>query len=94
MLGSPVTSTAGHGHIAVSLHAGKAVLSALSSTYPLKLLSPYIHDQTALVYLMTYGGGLVGGDEIAVDVKVQAGARLLLLSQVPIPPTITQIPHN
>ena len=81
----------GHGHIAVSLHAGKAVLSTLSSKYPLKLLSPYIHDKTALVYLMTYGGGLVGGDEIDVDVKVQPGARLLLLSQVcssPCPDTI------
>lgn len=73
---------AGHGQIAVSIHAGKAILSASSSTYPLKLLSPYIHDETALVYLMTYGGGLVGGDEIVVDVKVQSGARLLLLSQV------------
>ena len=72
----------GHGQIAVSLHAGKAILSALSSTYPLKLLSPYVHDNTALVYLMTYGGGLVGGDEILIDVQVQLGARLLLLSQV------------
>ena len=79
---------AGHGQIAVSLHAGSAVLSTLSSKYPLKLLSPYIHDKTALVYLMTYGGGLVGGDEIVVDVKVQSGARLLLLSQVCFPATL------
>jgi hypothetical protein len=78
-------SSAGHGHVAVSLHAGKAILSSLSSAYPLKLLSPYIHDETALVYLMTYGGGLVGGDEIVVDVTVQLGARLLLLSQVCFP---------
>jgi hypothetical protein len=77
-----LSETSGRGHIAVSLHAGKAVISALSSTYPLKLLSPYIQDKTALVYLMSYGGGLVGGDEIVVDVKVQLGARLLLLSQV------------
>jgi len=79
----------GHGHIAISIHAGQAVLSTLSSKYPLKLLSPYIHDKTALVYLMTYGGGLVGGDEIVVDVKVQSGARLLLLSQVCFPATLT-----
>ena len=91
-MGDSLSETpAGHGHIAVSLHAGKAVLSTLSSKYPLKLLSPYIHDKTALVYPMTYGGGLVGGDEIDVDVKVQSGARLVLLSQVcssPYPDTI------
>ncbi len=74
--------SAGGGSIVVSMHAGKAVISELSSAYPLKLLSPYIHDRTALVYLMTYGGGLVGGDEIDLVVKVQPGAGLMLLSQV------------
>ena len=64
------------------MHAGKAVISELSSAYPLKLLSPYIHDRTALIYLMTYGGGLVGGDEIDLVVEVQSGAGLMLLSQV------------
>ena len=72
----------GAGRIAVSLHVGKAVISELSSRYPLKLLSPYIHDETALVYFMTYGGGLVGGDRIDLDLKIQIGAKLVLLSQV------------
>jgi len=73
---------AGGGRIVVTMHAGKAVISELSSAYPLKLLSPYIHDRTALIYLMTYGGGLVGGDEIDLVVEVQPGAGLMLLSQV------------
>ena len=72
----------GSGHITVSLHGEKAVLSELSSTYPLKLLSPHIDDRTAIVYLLTYGGGLVGGDKVDLVVDVQLGARLLLLSQV------------
>ena len=72
----------GSGRITVSLHGEKAVLSELSSTYPLKLLSPHLHDGTAIVYLLTYGGGLVGGDEVNLVVDVQPGARLLLLSQV------------
>jgi len=72
----------GGGRITVSLHAGKAVISELSSTYPLKLLSPRIHDGTALVYLLTYGGGLVGGDQVDLVVKVEPGAKLVLLSQV------------
>ena len=73
---------AGSGRITVSLHGAKAVLSELSSTYPLKLLSPRIYNETAVVYLLTYGGGLVGGDELKLVVDVQLGARLVLLSQV------------
>ena len=72
----------GSGRITASLHGEKAVLSELSSTYPLKLLSPRTHDGTAIVYLLTYGGGLVGGDEVDLVVDLQLGARLLLLSQV------------
>ncbi|KAF8167775.1 UreD urease accessory protein-domain-containing protein [Crassisporium funariophilum] len=71
----------GSGRIDLSLHANRAVFSELSSTYPLKLLSPHVHDETAIVYMLTYGGGLVGGDEISLVVNVQAGARLVLLSQ-------------
>lgn len=73
---------AGGGRVTVALHANRAVLSELSYTYPLKLLSPYIQDATAIVYLLTYGGGLVGGDEVHLTVSVESGARLILLSQV------------
>jgi len=72
---------AGGGRVAVSLHANKSVLSELSSAYPLKLLSPSNQDATAIVYLLTYGGGLVGGDEVNLRVNVEPGARLILLSQ-------------
>lgn len=72
----------GSGRITVSLHGEKAVLSELSSTYPLKLLSPHVHDRTAIVYLLTYGGGLVGGDQVDLAVEVQPGTGLVLLSQV------------
>lgn len=72
----------GSGRISVALHAGKAVISDLACTYPLKLLSPSTHNDTAMVYMMTYGGGLVGGDAIDLNVNVEAGAKLVLLSQV------------
>jgi hypothetical protein len=72
---------AGVGCITVSIHGNKAVFSELSSTYPLKLLSPSIQDTRAVAYLLTYGGGLVSGDEIALVVNVQLGATLILLSQ-------------
>ncbi|KAF8973702.1 UreD urease accessory protein-domain-containing protein [Flammula alnicola] len=72
---------AGGGCISISLHGERAVISEMFSTYPLKLLSPYIHGGTALVYLLTYGGGLVGGDEVDLAVNIELGARLILLSQ-------------
>ncbi|KAF9474102.1 UreD-domain-containing protein [Pholiota conissans] len=72
---------AGGGCVAISVHGDRAVFSELSSTYPLKLLSPYIQDTTALVYLLTYGGGLVSGDELDLKVAIELGATLVLLSQ-------------
>lgn len=72
----------GQGCISVSVHGDRAIISELSSTYPLKLLSPTIQKGTALVYLLSYGGGLVGGDEVNLSVRVDKGARLVLLSQV------------
>ncbi|KIM47888.1 hypothetical protein M413DRAFT_439568 [Hebeloma cylindrosporum] len=72
---------AGGGCITVSILGEKAVFSELSSTYPLKLLSQFIQDTRAIAYLLTYGGGLVSGDEIGLVVNVQLGATLILLSQ-------------
>ncbi|KAF5313282.1 hypothetical protein D9619_002995 [Psilocybe cf. subviscida] len=71
----------GQGCISVAIHGDRAIISELSSTYPLKLLSPTIQNRTALVYLLSYGGGLVGGDEVNLSVRVDKGARLVLLSQ-------------
>lgn len=73
---------AGGGRIVLSVHGKKAVFSELSSTYPLKLLSPHVQGETALVYLLSYGGGLVGGDEVDLLVDIEVGGRLILLSQV------------
>ena len=74
---------AGAGHIALDLHGDHAVFSALSYRYPLKILSPRIHEPAvAIAYLLTYGGGLVSGDRIDLSVTVASGASLLLLTQV------------
>ena len=73
----------GGGRIASRLHGSEAVFSELSSTYPLKLLSPRVtHNGVALVYILSYGGGLVGGDRIQLSVDVGSGTSLMLLSQV------------
>ncbi|KIK82297.1 hypothetical protein PAXRUDRAFT_832293 [Paxillus rubicundulus Ve08.2h10] len=74
--------TVGHGRITCSLHGSSVVFSELSSTYPLKLLSPRLAvPAVAIVYVLCYGGGLVSGDRVKLKVDVEGGCKLLLLSQ-------------
>jgi hypothetical protein len=78
----PIISIGG-GRIVARCHGSEVVFSELSSTYPLKLLSPRIQqDGVALVYILSYGGGLVGGDRVNLSVDVGFGTTLVLLSQV------------
>ncbi|KAH0838208.1 UreD urease accessory protein-domain-containing protein [Lanmaoa asiatica] len=64
---------AGHGRIACASHSSSVVFTELSATYPLKLLSPKIaQDTVAIVYVLSYGGGLVNGDHVKLVVDVAA----------------------
>lgn len=73
----------GGGRIVTHSCGSEVVFSELSSTYPLKLLSPRIaQGGVALVYILSYGGGLVGGDRVNLTVDVGSGTVLVLLSQV------------
>ena len=77
----------GGGRVVVRSLGSSVVFSELSSTYPLKLLSPRIdQDGVAVVYVLTYGGGLVGGDFVKLTVDVGHSAILVVLSQVYLPP--------
>ncbi|GLB36029.1 putative ureD urease accessory protein [Lyophyllum shimeji] len=72
----------GGGRISLTSYGTSAVFSELASTYPLKVLSPRIVARgLAVVYLLTYGGGLVGGDQIELSVKADSKTVLVLLSQ-------------
>ncbi|KAI0660386.1 UreD-domain-containing protein [Cubamyces menziesii] len=72
----------GHGRIVVRNDGFSNVFSELSAAYPLKLLSPQLSSSNvSVVYMLSYGGGLVGGDQIQMDVEVLHGAHLALLSQ-------------
>ena len=77
-----------HGQGKAILHAfGKETrFSELSYTYPLKLLSPRLPSNgthpVSIAYILSYGGGLVPGDRIDLEVEVGPGAALVLLTQV------------
>src|SRR5271155_3642679 len=79
-----VSSREGKGHIVLS-RAGDTssqVLSTLSFQYPLKLISPRLPGQPCTsVFMMSYGGGLVGGDQIELSVSIESGCKLSLLTQ-------------
>jgi len=69
-----------------SLPPGKQVLTSLTYQYPLKLIAPDPHHASdekhvTVVFLLTYGGGLVGGDKISLKVELQDSTRLVLLTQ-------------
>ena len=74
---------AGHGKITAQSHNNQVIFPVLAYTYPLKLLSPRMQQEdVGVVYMMTYGGGLVGGDHISLSVNIEHDVRLVLLSQV------------
>ena len=90
----PVTPSrkAIHGKGRAELHVfgDNAHFAELSYTYPLKLLSPRATtageneaaERVAILYSMTYGGGLIGGDRVELSLELKERAKLVLLTQV------------
>ena len=78
------SSVPGQGHVVVKLQPnGVSTLESVSYQYPLKLISPTAtaHQKSLLVFLLSYGGGLVGGDQINLFIEVRPRARLRIVTQ-------------
>ncbi|KAI0396144.1 UreD-domain-containing protein [Xylariaceae sp. FL0594] len=78
------SSSPGEGRVVVSLRPNKtSALEHITYQYPLKLISPSLRvDQlSVLVFLLSYGGGLVGGDTVNLTIEVRAGAKLSIATQ-------------
>lgn len=60
---------------------GQSVVTRAFATSPLRLLTPRNQGRAAWVYTSSYGGGLVDGDRIRLDVDVGPGAAAFLSSQ-------------
>ncbi|CAM1508414.1 Fc.00g052620.m01.CDS01 [Cosmosporella sp. VM-42] len=78
------SSSAGDGRIVAKvLPAGGTGLETITYQYPLKLISPSPsgHQPSVLVFLLSYGGGLVGGDTVDLSIHVQSKARLSVVTQ-------------
>ena len=72
----------GHGSVVARHEGGRTVLSKVHATSPLRFLRPtFPGTRAATVCLLTFGGGLVDGDAIDVDLRVEAGATLVVFTQ-------------
>jgi urease accessory protein len=60
---------------------GTTSLGTAFATSPVRLLTPRNHGYASWVYLSSFGGGLVDGDTLRVDVEVDPGAAALLGTQ-------------
>jgi urease accessory protein len=74
-------TAAGRGMVVIAANAAESVVSRLGASSPLRLLTPRNHGHAAWVYTSTYGGGLVDGDHIRLDVQVGSGAAVFLSTQ-------------
>lgn len=85
---SPAPSQPGVGIIElIQLPNNSSALRTVRYQYPLKLIAPApqrtSHDNTSVqtLYLLSYGGGLVAGDRIAIVCSLDTSTRLTLLTQ-------------
>ncbi|KAL7625291.1 hypothetical protein AAE478_004507 [Parahypoxylon ruwenzoriense] len=78
------SSLPGEGRIVVKLSPnGISTLEGIAYQYPLKLISPSSATEhgSALVFLLSYGGGLVAGDQINLSIQVHPRAKLSVVTQ-------------
>jgi urease accessory protein len=64
---------AGEGCLELARIAGRTIATRCVATAPLKLLTPRRPGHAGWIYTSTYGGGLVAGD--AIDLQVRLGPR-------------------
>jgi urease accessory protein len=78
--GSAPTRWRGELALRVAPGAGRSVLAGVRHRGPLRVQRAFHPEAsgTCHVYLLHPPGGLVGGDELEIDVDVQSGARALL----------------
>jgi len=78
------SSAAGEGRlVAELLPQGISGLATMTFQYPLKLISPSptAAQKSVLVFLLTYGGGLVGGDQVHLQITIKPQAKLSIATQ-------------
>jgi len=74
--------TAGRGELVViRTRDGRSAAERAYATSPLRLLTPRNHGHAAWIYTSSYGGGLVDGDHLSLDVDIGTGASAFVSTQ-------------
>ena len=71
----------GRGILEVSCVEGRSAITRAQAVNPLKLLTPRRREAAAWVYASTFGGGLVAGDEVDLEVKIGPRATCVIGTQ-------------
>src|SRR5688572_11864789 len=75
------THAPGSAFLTFTRSGSDTVLTRAFATSPVKVIATRGRGSTCWVYAATFGGGLVGGDDIQLRADVAAGARALLTTQ-------------
>ena len=75
------TAAPGTGLLEIVRGRRRSVVSRAYATSPLRLLTPANHGTAAWIYAASYGGGLVGGDDLCLTVRVGPDAAAFLSTQ-------------
>lgn len=74
----------GNGAVVARAVGGRTVIATARAASPLRLLRPsFPGTNSAAICVITFGGGLVDGDRVELDIEVEAGATLLVFTQSP-----------
>ena len=79
--GEADASSPGHGALSFVRQGARTMVTRAYATSPLRLLTPKNHGRAAWVYTSSFGGGLVDGDRVRLDVEVGAGAAAFVSTQ-------------
>lgn len=71
----------GRANVRIARAGSRSVVTHARATSPLRLLTPSNHGPAAWVYTSTYGGGLVDGDGLSIDLEVASSAAAFVTTQ-------------
>ncbi|KAI9361428.1 urease accessory protein UreD [Pilaira anomala] len=72
----------GKGILVCHCYNDRTKFERIHAQYPLKFIPTTGHaDRLAVVYMMSYGGGVISGDKFSVDMTIEERAILLLMTQ-------------
>jgi urease accessory protein len=74
-------AASGLGQLEFVRTGSRTIVTRVFATSPLRLLNPGNNGRAAWVYSSSYGGGLVDGDRVALDISASRGAEAYLSTQ-------------